>query len=153
MGIRGPYWFLWAHDGGVCPDRSFFLVHAICTYTRGFVQPHRVGRGWTAFAMPPVLVYDEALFGFRQTDTGLLRYRCFDVEKGQAPGLGNLHVFDRIETIPSSVNIRMRCHLSPVMRWHWGLVLRLCCLQIGKCWRGEARKGERLCGAVQCDAV
>jgi hypothetical protein len=42
----------------------------------------------------------------------------FDVEKEQAPGLGNLRVFDGIETIPSSVNIWRRWNLSPVMRRH-----------------------------------
>ena len=65
-------------------------------------------------------------FDFRQTDTGLLR-RLFDVQNGLREPRWlpeNLHVFDGIETIPSSVNIWMRCHLSPVMRWPRGLVLR-----------------------------
>jgi hypothetical protein len=48
-------------------------------------------------------------FGFRQTDTGLLR-RCLTLKMGDKlrelrwlPG--NLHVFDGIEAIPLSVNM------------------------------------------------
>ena len=72
----------------------------------------------------------------------------FDVEKGQAPGLGNLHVFDGIETIPLSVNIWMRCHLSPILRWHWGLVLWF---RLFLDWEMLARRGKAK-GAVRCDA-
>jgi hypothetical protein len=90
-------------------------------------------------------------FGFRQTATGWLRYRCFDVEKEQAPGLGNLRVFDGIETIPSSVNIWMRWNL----RRHWGLVLWI---RLFLDWEMLAKRGTATgiavrCGAMRCEAV